>query len=81
LSNIVVAFCRTFGIDDIPLGNSLQSRMLALSCQMRSELCGALLTGVKRVLAVVSSHYEINLERVIEGYVLPEGDDPAVAEV
>lgn len=55
--------------------------MLALSCQMRSELCGTLLTGVKRVLAVVSSHYEINLKRVIEGYVLPEGDDPAVAEV
>jgi hypothetical protein len=36
---------------------------------------------VKRALAVVSSHYEIDLERVSEGYVLPEGDDFTEAEV
>ena len=36
---------------------------------------------MKRTLVVVSSHYEIDLERVSEGYVLPEGDDLTEAEV
>ena len=38
-------------------------------------------TGVKRTLAVVSSHYAINLEAVSDGYVLPEDDEEADAEV
>jgi hypothetical protein len=33
---------------------------------------------VKRALAVVASHYEINLERVCEGYVLP--DEPNLTD-
>ena len=37
--------------------------------------------GVKRALAVVSSHYAINLEAVSDGYVLPEDDEEADAEV
>lgn len=48
---------------------------------MWSKLHGALHTGVKRALAVVSSHYDTDLERVSEGYVLPEGDDLIKAEV
>lgn len=48
---------------------------------MWSELREALHTGVKRALAVVSSHYEVDLERVSEGYVLHEADDAAEAEV
>jgi hypothetical protein len=81
LSDAVAAFCRTFGFEDIPSGSSLRSRMLALSGHMRSELHEALHTSVKRALAVVSSHYEIDLERVSEGYVLPEGDDVTEMEV
>ena len=38
-------------------------------------------TGVKRALAVVSSHYAINLEAISDGYVLPEDDEEADAEV
>ena len=38
-------------------------------------------TGVKRALAVVSSHYAVNLEAVSDGYVLPEDDEEADAEV
>ena len=38
-------------------------------------------TGVKRALAVVSSHYAINLEAVSDGYVLPEDDEEVDAEV
>jgi hypothetical protein len=36
---------------------------------------------VKRALAVVSSHYEVNLELVSDGYVLPEDEDAVMAEV
>jgi len=38
-------------------------------------------TGVKRTLAVVSSHYAINLEAISDGYVLPKDDEEANEEV
>lgn len=36
---------------------------------------------MKRASAVVTSHYEINLEQVCEGYVLPGERDLAEAEM
>ena len=48
---------------------------------MRERLRGALHTGVKRTLAVVSSHYAINLEAISDGYVLPKDDEEADEEV
>ena len=48
---------------------------------MRERLQGALHTGVKRTLAVDSSHYAVNLEAVSDGYVLPEDDEEADTEV
>jgi hypothetical protein len=42
---------------------------------MRSKLHGAVHTRVKQALVVVASHYEVDLERVSEGYILPEEDD------
>ena len=62
-------------------GSSLGSRLAALSGRVHERLWGALHTGVKRALAVVSSHYAINLEAVSDGYVLPEDDEEADAEV
>jgi hypothetical protein len=49
-------------------------------------MCGvnsakAVHTVVKRMLAVVASHYEIDLERVWEGYILPDEDDLVEVEV
>ena len=55
--------------------------MLALSGHMRSQLRGALHTGVKWALAVISLHHNIDLGRVSEGYVLPDEDDVAEVEV
>lgn len=55
--------------------------MLALSGHMQSKLHGALHTGVKWALDIISYHYEIDLERVSEGYVLQEGDDLVEVEV
>ena len=43
---------------------------------------GALHTGVKRALAVVSSHYAgVNLKAISDGYVLAEDDEEADEEV
>ena len=48
---------------------------------MRSRLHGALHHGVRRAFAVLSSHYDVDLERVSEGYCLPDEDEAALAEV
>jgi hypothetical protein len=54
--------------------------MLALSGHMQSELREAIHIGVKRALAVVASHYMVDLKRVSEGYILPDEDDLAKAK-
>jgi len=49
---------------------------------VHERLQGALHTGVKHALAVVSSHYaSIDLEAVSDSYVLPEDDEEADEEV
>ena len=52
-----------------------------LSGQVRERLWGALHMGVKRALAVVSSHYAVNLEAVSDDYILPDDDEKADEEV
>jgi hypothetical protein len=39
----------------------------------------ALHLGVQKALGVVRSHYEINFEAVMEGYIVPEGIEDEVA--
>ena len=53
-----------------------------MSSRVHERLRGALHTGVKRALAVVSSHYAgIDLEAVNDGYVVAEDDEEAEEEV
>jgi hypothetical protein len=81
MSEAISAFCRTFGLDDVPSGSSPQSRLRALGSHVRSRLCGALHHGVRRAFAVLASHYDVDLERVSEGYCLPDEEEAALAEV
>jgi hypothetical protein len=37
--------------------------------------------GVRRAFAVLAAHYDVDLERVSEGYCLPDEDKAALAEV
>jgi hypothetical protein len=37
--------------------------------------------GVRWAFAVLASHYDVDLERVSEGYCLPDEDEAALAEV
>jgi hypothetical protein len=48
---------------------------------VRSRLRGALHHGVRRAFAVLASHYDVDLERVNEGYCLPNKEEAALAEV
>jgi hypothetical protein len=81
MSEAISVFYRTFGLDDVPSGSSPQSRMRALGGHMRSRLRGALHHGVRRAFAVLASHYDVDLERVSEGYCLPDKEEAALAEV
>jgi hypothetical protein len=48
---------------------------------VRNRLRGALHHGVRRAFAVLASHYDVDLERVSEGYCLPDDEEAALAEV
>jgi hypothetical protein len=77
----ISAFCQVFGPDDVPSGSSPQSHLQALGGHVRSRLREALHHGVRRAFAVLASHYDVDLERVSEGYCLPDEDEAALAEV
>jgi hypothetical protein len=47
----------------------------------RGRLREALHHGVRRAFAVLASHYVVDLERVSEGYCLPDEDEAALAKV
>jgi hypothetical protein len=48
---------------------------------VRNRLRGVLHHGVRRAFAVLASHYDVDLERVSEGYCLPDEEEAALAEV
>ena len=73
--------CEALAIEGAQSGSSLKSRLATLSGQVRERLRAALHTGIKRALAVVSSHYAVNLEAVSDGYILPDDDEEADEEV
>jgi hypothetical protein len=81
MSEAISAFCQVFGLDDVPSGSSPQSRLQALGGHVRNRLREALHHGVRRAFAVLASHYDVDLERVSEGYCLPDEDEAALAEV
>jgi hypothetical protein len=81
MSEAISAFYRVFGFDDVPSGSSPQSRLQAMGDHERGRLHEALHHSVRRAFAVLASHYVVDLERVSEGYCLPDKDEAALAEV
>ena len=78
LEAVVASTCEGLGVPASASGSSLQSRVEALYSRAGERMREALHAGVKKALAVVSSHYvDIDLPAVCEGYVLP--DDEAEA--
>jgi hypothetical protein len=81
MSEAVSDFCRVLGSGDVPSGSSPQSRLQVLGDHVRNRLREALHHGVRRAFAVLASHLVVDLERVSEGYCLPDEDEAAMAEV
>lgn len=65
----------------VPWSGPPQPCMQAIGGYVRGELYGVVHLGVKRALAVVTFHYEIDFERVCDGYVLPDKPELATAEM
>ena len=82
LKRAALSACEALEVEGVQSGSSLGSRLIALSNQMRERLRGALHTGVKRALAVISSHYVgVDLPAISDGYVLPDDEEEAHAAV
>jgi hypothetical protein len=81
MSEAISDFCWVLGFGDVPSGSSPQSRLQALGDHVRGRVREALHHGVRRAFAVLVSHYAVDLERVSEGYCLPDEDEAALAEV
>jgi hypothetical protein len=81
LSEAISALCQAFGLDGVPSGSSPQSHLRALGGHVRNKLRGVLHHGVRRAFAVLASHYDVDLERVSEGYCLPDEEEAALAKV
>jgi hypothetical protein len=81
MSEAILAFCQAFGLDGVPSGSSPQSHLRALGGHVRNRLRGVLHHGVRRAVIVLASHYDVDLERVSEGYCLPDDEEAALAEV
>jgi hypothetical protein len=81
MSEAILAFCRAFGVDDVPSGSSPLSHLRALGGHVRNRLRGALHHGVRRAFAVLASHNDVDLEQVSEGYCLPDEEEAALAKV
>jgi hypothetical protein len=80
-SEAISALCQAFCLDGVPSGSSPHSHLRALGGHVRSRLRGALHHGVRRAFVVLASHYDVDLERVSEGYCLPDDEEAALAEV
>jgi hypothetical protein len=81
MSEAISAFCQAFGLDGVSSGSSPQSHLRALGGHVRNRLRGELHHDVRRAFVVLASHYDVDLERVSEGYYLPDEEETALAEV
>jgi hypothetical protein len=81
MSEAISTFCHAFGLDGVPSGSSPQSHLRALGGHVRNRLRGVLHHGVRRAFAMLASHYDVDLERVSEGYCLRDDEEAALAEV
>jgi hypothetical protein len=71
--------CQGVEEGDVQAGSSMASHLRALGRHVTQRVRRALHLGVQKALGVVVSHYQINLEAVSTGYVVPVDVDDEVA--
>ena len=57
LKRAALSACEALEVEGVQSGSSLRSHLIALSGQVHERLRGVLHMGVKRVLAIIASHY------------------------
>jgi hypothetical protein len=73
--------CQAVEEGEAQTGSSLPSRLRALGGHVSRCMRRALRLGVQKALGVVRSHYDVNLEAMASGYVVPKGvEDEAAME-
>jgi hypothetical protein len=71
--------CQGVEEGEVQTGSSMASRLRALSRHVTQRMRRALHLGVQKALGVVASHYQVDLEAISMGYVIPVGVDDEVA--
>jgi hypothetical protein len=79
LRSVALETCQAVEEGEAQAGSSLASRLRTLGGHVSGRMHRALHLGVQKALGVVRSHYEINFEAVVEGYIVPEGVEDEVA--
>jgi hypothetical protein len=81
LRSAALETCQAVEEGEAQTGSSLANRLRTLGGHVSGRMLRALRLGVQKALGVVRSHYEINFEAVVEGYIVPEGvEDEAAME-
>jgi hypothetical protein len=71
--------CREVEEGEAHAGSFMASRLRALGGHVTQRMRRALHLGVQKALGVVAFHYQVDLEDVSTGYVVPVGVDNEVA--
>jgi hypothetical protein len=71
--------CQAVEEGETQAGSSLASLLRALGGHVSRRMRHALHLGVKKALGVVVSHYQVDFEAVLSGYVVPVGVEDEVA--
>jgi hypothetical protein len=79
LQATAVEACQEVEEGDVQAGSSMASRLRALGRHVTQRLRRTLHLGVQKALGVVVSHYQVDLEAVSMGYIIPVGIDDEVA--
>jgi hypothetical protein len=65
--------CQEVEEGEAQAGSSMASRLRALGGHVTQRMHRALHLGVQKALGVVASHYQVDLEAISTGYVVPIG--------
>jgi hypothetical protein len=79
LQAAAVEACQEVEEGDVQARSSMASRLRALGRHVTQRLRRTLHLGVQKALGVVVSHYQVDLEAVSTGYIIPVGVDDEVA--
>ena len=77
LEEAAIAACQGVEGEGGESGSSLVSRLRSLGNRVTERLKGAFCLGGQKALGVVSTHYIVDFDQLVTGYIVPDDDDDA----